>query len=91
MKAKGYTLGPKDVGFENVKKVNQVINEVQETFFVFICICSEGYEDTLTGKTVGSLLIEAFKNKLDKYPSRKARDHWFTFKVGHGFLRFFVL
>lgn len=29
MKAKGYTLGPKDVAFENVKKVNQVINEVQ--------------------------------------------------------------
>uniref|UniRef100_A0A8C0IFJ5 Nebulin n=1 Tax=Bubo bubo TaxID=30461 RepID=A0A8C0IFJ5_BUBBB len=27
MKAKGYTLGPKDVGFENVKKVNQAINE----------------------------------------------------------------
>lgn len=34
MKAKGYTLGPKDVGFENVKKVNQVINEVWETFFI---------------------------------------------------------
>lgn len=29
MKAKGYTLGPKDVGFENVRKVNQAINEVQ--------------------------------------------------------------
>ncbi|XP_014104772.1 PREDICTED: nebulin isoform X14 [Pseudopodoces humilis] len=27
MKAKGYTLGPKDVGFESVRKVNQVINE----------------------------------------------------------------
>ncbi|XP_066409176.1 nebulin [Molothrus aeneus] len=27
MKAKGYTLGPKDVGFENVRKVNQAINE----------------------------------------------------------------
>lgn len=37
MKAKGYTLGPNDVGFENVKKVNQVINEVQYLFsFVFI-------------------------------------------------------
>ncbi|KAM7049768.1 nebulin [Acridotheres tristis] len=27
MKAKGYTLGPKDVCFENVRKVNQAINE----------------------------------------------------------------
>ncbi|XP_019377966.1 PREDICTED: nebulin isoform X8 [Gavialis gangeticus] len=26
-KAKGYTLGPKDVGFENIRKVNKVINE----------------------------------------------------------------
>lgn len=35
--------------------------------FVFICICNEGYEDTLTGKTVGSLFTEAFKIRLDKY------------------------
>jgi len=39
-------------------------------------------ESTLTGKVVGSLFVEAFQSSLDKYPSRKSRDHWSRLGVG---------